>query len=83
MGFALRGEASLAVLTDEVVKTTLSVVLFKSIFWDFGSTSYRLASTDDELRAFFETKAIPQCGLCPSKRAAFVHPNPLQRSVLK
>ena len=37
-------------------------------------------ATDDELRTFIETKAIPQCGLCPSKRTAFVHPDPLQRS---
>ena len=40
-------------------------------------------ATDDELRKFIETKAIPQCGLCPSNRTAFVHPNPLQRSVLQ
>ncbi|XZE55835.1 radical SAM protein [Planctomycetaceae bacterium SH139] len=39
-------------------------------------------ATDDELRTFIETKAIPQCGLCPSHRTKFVHPNPLQRSVL-
>ena len=51
------------------------------LFRDYKACSP--ASTDDELRAFFETKAIPQCALCPSKRAAFVHPNPLQRSVLK
>ncbi|KAA1258063.1 hypothetical protein LF1_05780 [Rubripirellula obstinata] len=38
------------------------------------------AATDDELRTFIQTKAIPQCGLCPSKRTAFVHPNPLQRT---
>jgi hypothetical protein len=40
-------------------------------------------ATDDELRTFIETKAIPQCGLCPSNRTKFVHPNPLQRSALK
>lgn len=39
-------------------------------------------ATDDELRTFVETKAIPQCGLCPSRRTKFVHPNPLQRSDL-
>ncbi|KAA1258176.1 Cyclic pyranopterin monophosphate synthase [Rubripirellula obstinata] len=39
-------------------------------------------ATDDELRKFIETKAIPQCGLCPSNRTKFTHPNPLQRSVL-
>ena len=40
-------------------------------------------ATDDEVRAFIDTKSIPQCGLCPSKRTAFVHPSPLQRSVLQ
>ncbi|TWU54740.1 Cyclic pyranopterin monophosphate synthase [Rubripirellula tenax] len=40
-------------------------------------------ASDDELRTFIETKAIPQCGLCPSRRTKFVHPNPLQRSALK
>ncbi|TWU54841.1 Cyclic pyranopterin monophosphate synthase [Rubripirellula tenax] len=39
-------------------------------------------ATDDELRTFIETKAVPQCGLCPSHRTKFVHPNPLQRSTL-
>jgi len=34
-------------------------------------------ATNDELDAFIESKAIPQCALCPSRRAAFVHPNPL------
>lgn len=40
-------------------------------------------ATDVELRTFIETKSIPQCALCPNKRVAFVHPSPLQRSVLK
>ncbi len=41
------------------------------------------SSTDDDLRSFVETKAIPQCGLCPSKRVPFKHPNPTQRSVIR
>jgi len=40
-------------------------------------------ATDDELRSFLETKSIPQCALCPSNRAAFHHPSPLQRSTLQ
>ena len=40
-------------------------------------------ATDDELRTFIETKAIPQCGLCPSNRTAFVNPDPLKRSALQ
>tara|TARA_R110002072_G_scaffold302799_1_gene488862 strand:- start:5555 stop:5824 length:270 start_codon:yes stop_codon:yes gene_type:complete len=40
-------------------------------------------TTDDELRKFIEIKTIPQCGLCPSKRTAFVHTDPLQRSALQ
>ena len=41
------------------------------------------SATDGELRTFVETKAIPQCGLCPSKRVPFRHPDPTQRSVLR
>lgn len=40
-------------------------------------------ASDDEVRRFSQTKAIPQCGLCPSYRTKFVHPNPLQRSALR
>ncbi|WP_197167700.1 hypothetical protein [Neorhodopirellula pilleata] len=40
-------------------------------------------ATDDELRTFIETKVIPQCGLCPSKCPAFVHPDPLKWSSLQ
>ena len=29
------------------------------------------------------TTAIPQCGLCPSKRQPFHHPDPTQRSELR
>ena len=39
-------------------------------------------ATNDELRTFVQTKAIPQCGLCPSRRTKFVHPSPLQRSAI-
>ncbi len=41
------------------------------------------AASDDEVRQFIQTKSIPQCGLCPSRRTKFVHPNPLQRSALR
>jgi len=51
------------------------------LFRDYQACSP--AATDDELRAFIDTKSIPQCALCPSKRTAFVHPSPLQRSVLQ
>ncbi|QDV62557.1 radical SAM protein [Crateriforma conspicua] len=40
-------------------------------------------ATDDQVREFLQTKAIPQCGLCPSRGTKFVHPNPLQRSALQ
>lgn len=40
-------------------------------------------ATNDELRSFIDTKAIPQCGSCPSKRTAFVHPDSLKRSSLQ
>jgi organic radical activating enzyme len=40
-------------------------------------------ASDNELRSFLETKSIPQCALCPSKRAAFQHPSPLEKSTLQ
>ncbi|TWU62194.1 hypothetical protein V7x_39230 [Crateriforma conspicua] len=40
-------------------------------------------ANDDEVQAFLRTKAIPQCGLCPSRRTKFVHRNPMQRSALQ
>jgi hypothetical protein len=40
-------------------------------------------ASDDELRSFLETKSIPQCASCPSRRVAFRHPSPLQRSNLQ
>ena len=51
------------------------------IFRDYKACSP--AATDEELQMFLQTKSIPQCGLCPSHRTKFVHPNPLQRSVLQ
>ena len=41
------------------------------------------AATDAQIRQFLATEEIPQCGLCPSKPAAFSHQSPLQRSVLQ
>lgn len=38
---------------------------------------------DNDLQTFFDTKAIPQCGLCPSRREPFHHPDPTQRSELQ
>ncbi len=38
--------------------------------------------TDHDLQSFIDTKAIPQCGLCPSKRITFRHPDPTQRPIL-
>ncbi|GAA4446192.1 hypothetical protein GCM10023156_06760 [Novipirellula rosea] len=40
-------------------------------------------ASDAEVHRFVQSKAIPQCGLCPSHRTKFVHPNPLQPSVLR
>ncbi|MBB3204936.1 hypothetical protein FHS27_000703 [Rhodopirellula rubra] len=51
------------------------------LFRDYQACSPN--ATDAELKTFLETKAIPQCGLCPSKRTAFSHPDPLQRSALR
>ena len=51
------------------------------LFRDYQALSPN--ATDDEVAVFLATKAIPQCGLCPSHRTKFVHPNPLQRSALK
>jgi hypothetical protein len=34
-------------------------------------------ASDEILHAFFATRDIPQCALCPSHREHFVHPNPL------
>lgn len=48
------------------------------LFRDYRAISPN--ASDEEVRRFIETKSIPQCGLCPSRRTAFVHPNPLQRS---
>ncbi|MDX1925286.1 MAG: radical SAM protein [Pirellulaceae bacterium] len=40
------------------------------------------SASDDEVRAFLDSGAIPQCSICPSKRIPFAHPDPLQRSRL-
>ena len=34
-------------------------------------------------RKALQRAGIPQCGLCPSKRTSFDHPDPTQRSVLR
>ncbi|GAA5509147.1 radical SAM protein [Novipirellula caenicola] len=36
------------------------------------------SASDEELQTFVEAKAIPQCGLCPSKRVPFKHRDPTQ-----
>ena len=51
------------------------------LFRDYKALSPN--ATDDEVATFIATKAIPQCGLCPSRRTKFHHPNPLQRSALR
>lgn len=51
------------------------------LFRDYQACSEN--ATDEELQTFIETKSIPQCRLCPSKRTAFFHPDPLQRSALQ
>jgi len=38
---------------------------------------------DNDLQTFVDTKAIPQCGSCPSRREPFHHPDPTQRSELQ
>lgn len=35
------------------------------------------AATDADVAAFLTAKAIPQCGLCPSRRSVLRHPNPM------
>ena len=51
------------------------------LFRDYQACSCDV--TDDELRDFIHRKAIPQCGLCPSRREPFHHPDPTQRSELR
>ncbi|MFG0261673.1 MAG: radical SAM protein [Novipirellula sp. JB048] len=48
------------------------------LFRDYQACSP--AATAEQLRQFLRTKSIPQCGLCPSRRTKFVHPNPLNRN---
>lgn len=33
-------------------------------------------ASDDQVAAFFNRRAIPQCRLCPAKQERFIHPNP-------
>lgn len=51
------------------------------LFRDYQACSSECSEA--ELLAFFRSKAIPQCGLCPSKREPFHHPDPTQRSELR
>jgi len=72
---------ALAYWTQLETKARLEAIPKWQLFCGYQARSP--TATDDELRTFIETKSIPQCGLCPSNRTAFVHPSPLQRSVLK
>ena len=51
------------------------------LFRDYKACSPECSESD--LAAFLRSKAIPQCGLCPSKRQSFHHPDPTQRSELR
>lgn len=51
------------------------------LFRDYQACSSECS--DAELAAFLNSRAIPQCGLCPSKREPFHHPDPTQRSELR
>ncbi len=51
------------------------------LFRDYQACSSELS--DHELRHFIHRKAIPQCGLCPSRREPFHHPDPTQRGELR
>jgi hypothetical protein len=51
------------------------------LFRDYRACSPN--ATEEQVREFLQTKSIPQCGLCPSHRTKFVHPDPLQRSALR
>lgn len=73
--------SALAYWSKLETKARLEAIPEWQLFRDYQACSPE--STDDELRTFIETKSIPQCALCPSKRTAFVHPNPLQRSILQ
>ncbi len=72
---------ALAYWTQLETKACLESIPEWQLFRDYRTCPP--TASDDELRSFIETKSIPQCALCPSKRAAFVHPSPLQRSVLQ
>ena len=51
------------------------------LFLDYRACSPECG--DNDLQTFVDTKAIPQCGLCPSRRDPFHHPDPTQRSELQ
>jgi hypothetical protein len=72
---------ALAYFTQLEAKLKLNDLPQWQLFRDYKAVSPD--ATDDELRTFIQTKAIPQCGLCPSNRTKFDHPNPLQRSALQ
>ncbi len=72
---------ALAYWTQLDTKARLESISEWQLFRDYQACSPN--STGDELQSFIDTKSIPQCSLCPSKRTAFVHPSPLQRSVLQ
>jgi uncharacterized Fe-S cluster-containing radical SAM superfamily protein len=57
----------------------LNLVMFPQwkLFRDYQACSSEVS--DDDLSAFIARKAIPQCGLCPSRREPFRHPDPTQR----
>ncbi|MCP4758782.1 MAG: radical SAM protein [Planctomycetes bacterium] len=62
-------------------KLNLKAITAWQLFRDYKAC--RPDASDAELQSFINTKAIPQCGLCPSKRTAFHHPNPTKQSVLQ
>ncbi len=43
----------------------------------------RPTATDEEVRAFFATREIPQCGLCPSRKIPFRHVDPTTKGALQ
>ncbi len=72
---------ALAYLAQLESKLRLSDIPEWQLFRDYQACPP--SATNEELQTFLETQSIPQCGLCPSKRTAFVHPDPMQRSPLK
>ncbi len=62
-------------------KLNLQDIAAWQLFRDYKAC--RPNATEAEFQAFVDSKAIPQCSLCPSKRTAFHHPNPTKQSVLQ